>query len=151
MKRKVLKHFEKSIEHIHHSTVLLDIDGTLLPDGHVVVDPEVGEAVEYLKKDNVVFLLTNGSDKERVEGLAESLGVPVAPVGVPAGKPRLSAVVGIPTDRPLVVVGDKLVTDGILARRLGVSFVWVSTKHREKRTLFSYLSHFIDDVVSLFI
>lgn len=145
------KYFEESVDHIQGSTVLLDVDGTLLPDGYFDIDPRVQEVVEKLLRSNSIYLVSNGKNSARVGQLAQQLGVVVAPAGAPAGKPRLSSVQGIPTDKPFVVVGDMFITDGLLARRLRAPFVRVVTKHPTKRAFHLRFSHFIDDVVSLFV
>lgn len=144
------KPFEHSIEDIAGKTVLLDLDGTLLPDGHFEIEADVRTAILEMKKENVLYLVTNAKDAARARQLADELGIALSPAGAPAGKPRLRSVAGIPTDRPFVVVGDMFITDGILAHRLGAPFIRVSRKYGTKRHPYLYFSHLIDDLVSLF-
>ncbi len=151
MSKKNLKVFEESLSGITGYTILLDVDGTLLPDGDSELSPEVRTAVRTLKEENSIYLVTNGKDANRAQQIADVLEVPIAPVGAPAGKPRLKAAKGIPTDRPLLVIGDMLTTDGFLAHRLHARFVRVQTKHSAKRRPYLYFSHFVDDVVSFFV
>ena len=121
--------FEDSIDHVQDAVVLLDIDATLVPDGVMDVSDAVRQAVAHLKARNEVYLITNGKDKDRVTRLALELSLSVGPVGVPAGKPFARAASGIGRDRPLVVIGDKLLVDGIFACVIGASFIQVRSKH----------------------
>lgn len=143
--------FEESCDGIEGCSVLLDLDGTLLPDGEFDLSDGVRACVSKLKERNAVYLITNGKSASRAWQIADDLGIPIAPAGVPARKPRLSAVRGIPTDRPFVVVGDMTLTDGLLAYRLRAPFVRVSRRYPARRPVRLAFSHLIDDIVSFFI
>lgn len=143
--------FEDSIGDIHNSTVLLDVDGALLPDGENELSEEVKRAVHHLGESNRVFLVSNGTDAARVERFAAELTILVAPAGVPAGKPGIRAGRGVPTDAPLVVVGDKVLTDGLFARNLHARFVQVKSRRSGRERPSVRLSFLIDKVVSWFL
>jgi len=143
--------FEDSMGGVSGMTILLDVDGTLVPDGERVVPENVCGIVEKLKGTNTVYLVSNGTDVTRVEAIAGMLGVFVAPAGAPAGKPSRDAIRGIPTDKPFVVVGDKLVTDGFLARNIHARFIHTRSKFSGREGLTVRFSYMLEHVLSWFL
>lgn len=141
--------FENAVQDIADSVVLLDVDGTLLPDGSSELEAHTIECGKILTTRNKVYLVSNGTDFRRVEQIADCIGAEVAPRGVPAGKPLVSAMEGIVLDgRPCVVLGDKYLIDGIFARRIGSRFVFIKRKQSGEERLSVRLSYWIDSVVS---
>lgn len=141
--------FERAVQDITDSVVLLDVDGTLLPDGSSELEAYTLEQARSLASRNRVYLVSNGSDHRRVERIAVRIGAQVAPSGVPSGKPAISAMKGIVLNgRPCVVMGDKCLTDGIFARRTGSRFVLIERKRSGQERLSVRLSYWVDSVVS---
>jgi len=140
--------FEDAVGDVVGATVLLDVDGTLLPDGTRILTDAVAAAVARLRGQNDVYLVSNHGDAERIRALAETLSVAVAPAGTPAGKPSARAADGIPREKPLVVIGEKGITDGLFARAIGARFVRVRPKWSGKEKLSVRVAYLIDAVVS---
>lgn len=141
--------FENAVREITDSVVLLDVDGTLLPDGSVELDESTTESAKVLTSRNKVYLVSNGTNYQRVEGIAERIGAFVAPCGVPAGKPSPLAMEGIALNgMPSVVMGDKYLTDGVFAQRTGSRFVLIERKRSGRESLGIRLSYWVDRVVS---
>ena len=141
--------FENAVQDITDSVVLLDVDGTLLPDGSNELEADTIEQARSLTSRNEVYLVSNGKDYDRVERLADSVGAHVAPRGVPAGKPSARAMQGILLEgRPCIVMGDKYLTDGLFARRTGSRFMLIERKRSGKERLSVRLSYWIDSIVS---
>ncbi len=104
------------------STIFLDIDGTIVGDGQAAPSEEVVELIKELAKDNDVYICSNGAFA-RTEELARSLGVSSLPK---MRKPFSHRVVTSLEKRDrTVVIGDKYITDGLFAARLGADFVRV--------------------------
>ncbi len=112
---------------IRNSVILLDIDGTITHhDGHEVPDEARCVIEELLRKNNLIYLLSNNKNIERGRFLARALGVTFAET--PYRKPDKRTASCIPTkyaDRKIFVIGDKFLTDGLFAIRLGATFFWV--------------------------
>lgn len=111
--------------------LIVDVDGTLLPfDGVRAADPAVGRLRELLaaRHPHAVCVATNASGAVRLE--AEYAGVPVSYVRR-ANKPwTRRAVLDLPCATPdepcrRAVVGDQVLTDGLLAVRLDAVFIHV--------------------------
>lgn len=138
------KNFETISFPLARSLIFLDIDGTLLPDGADELSEKVKRHVEEMKKMHEVRLITNGRNRARAERFAEELGTPLIrgprkPFGI------LPDVEGLPK----VVVGDKLLTDGLAALRSGAQFIRVDRKISGKESLKVRLICLLDDAVSL--
>jgi predicted HAD superfamily phosphohydrolase YqeG len=144
-----LLYFEQHAFGFENSLVILDIDGTIVPDCGQVASAAVLEKVRALKaKGNEISLCSNsrrGNYAQRLEAVAAQLEVGVCPVAV--RKPSTLAIAGLARNgRPLVVIGDKDLTDGLLARRVGARFIKVRRKLDPADRLSSRMANLIDTV-----
>ena len=139
--------FEDVAPTLRDACILLDVDGTLLPDGGTQLMDQTIAAARDLATHNKVYLVSNGKDAGRVRRIADTLDIPIAPAGVPAGKPGKAAASGV-EGALLVVMGDKYLIDGLFARNLGARFILVERKRSGEERFFVRLSYFLDRVVS---
>ena len=142
-----LLYFEQHTFRFENSLVILDIDGTLVPDCGRVACPVVVEKVLELKaRGNEIRLCSNsrrGNYAERLDAIAAQLDVGVCPVVF--RKPSTLAISGIDRKgRELVVIGDKDLTDGLLARRVGGQFIKVRRMLDPADRLSSRMANLID-------
>jgi predicted HAD superfamily phosphohydrolase YqeG len=142
-----LTYFEQHTFGFENSLVILDIDGTLVPDCGRVASADVVAKVHELKaRGNEVRLCSNsrrGNYAERLDAIAAQLEVGVCPVVF--RKPSTLAISGLDRKgRTLVVIGDKDLTDGLLARRVGARFVKVRRKLDPADRLSSRMANLID-------
>jgi predicted HAD superfamily phosphohydrolase YqeG len=144
-----LLYFEQHAFQFENSLVILDVDGTLVPDcGRVATDAVAGKVLGLKAKGNEVRLCSNsrrGNYAERLAALASQLEVGVCPVSF--RKPSTLAISGLDRKgRELVVIGDKDLTDGLLARRAGAHFIKVRRKLDPTDRLSSRMANLIDTV-----
>ena len=142
-----LLYFEQHTFQFENCLVILDIDGTLVPDCGQVASALVVEKVQELKaRRNEVRLCSNsrrGNYAQRLDAIAAQLGVGVCPVVF--RKPSTLAISGIDRKgRELVVIGDKDLTDGLLARRVGGQFIKVRRMLDPADRLSSRMANLID-------
>ncbi len=104
-------------------TVILDIDGTLVPERSVKLPEPVRVFVKELAAHSDVYLCSNSHLDQRTLAFAEMLGVKY--VESHYRKPRIDIRSVTGTTNELVVIGDKWLTDGRLARRNQARFVKV--------------------------
>ena len=123
--------------------IVLDIDGTLVSAGQWAPPPGVVAAVERLKKDNDVFLFSNKNIPTRNGKVAEALDVPL--LDSSAKKPFPRVLENLPSEKPLVVVGDKFLTDGLLAYFTGSEFVHVARVSGTGEPLMDKTINAVDD------
>jgi predicted HAD superfamily phosphohydrolase YqeG len=124
------------------ATVILDIDGTIVPPGDPVVSAQRRDAVASLAQGAHVVLLSNKKNHERNERIARELGVTYHRTAWK--KPFLASVRPYRAAR-LLVVGDKVLTDGLLALFLGAPFILVERLTSGRDGFFDRLACAIDD------
>lgn len=131
------------------SIVLLDIDGTIAFDSRDDVDESYDKIQEIKKKNNRVFLCSNTRDQERVKRLGKQLGVDY--IATPHQKPSTKVIDNSSlqgTSREImIVIGDKLITDGWFAKKLRVSFIKVKRLASAQDSLLTKLVHRFDDAL----
>ncbi|GAB3173337.1 hypothetical protein GCM10027059_44160 [Myceligenerans halotolerans] len=96
---------------------VVDLDATLVPTGAVVGEHTPTPLVLRIALLVDAVIVTN-----RREAPATLWGIPVV---ARAGKPWTPASRLSGSPRPTAVIGDQLLTDGLLARRLGARFIRV--------------------------
>ncbi|MCX6703319.1 MAG: UbiA family prenyltransferase [Candidatus Zambryskibacteria bacterium] len=134
--------YTAELRYAPESTLILDIDGTLVPDKSNHIPRDLFLYIEQLKSSHRVYVCSNG-DVGRTESIAKKLGVPVLEVHKPFGKiPDFWSPEG-----DVLVVGDKYLTDGLFAERLNARFIKVDhvKSYTDSRNI--NISYALDDVV----
>lgn len=96
------------------SLVILDVDGTLVADGEEVVPEASRAALIALASRADVYVCSNGRRAERLSKIVVGTGARVLETSFRKPDPRVLASIDR-TGRRVVVVGDKYLTDGLLA------------------------------------
>lgn len=125
-----------------HTNIILDVDGTVCSDGSMDVDEKTRLKIQEIQKENTVYLCSNKDVPSRLESLAVKLGVRY--ISSDHKKPSKQVLSGI--TGTTVVVGDKFLTDGLLALKTGSRFVKVKRIPTQNTGI--QVIDFIDDVVS---
>ena len=125
------------------NTIVLDIDGTLAPAGSLAVPAWVIQAVSRLKETNTVYLFSNKNLPERNMRVSMLLGVPL--IDSPYAKPNPKVLATMPAGT--LVVGDKYLTDGLLAYFTGNEFIKVERLTAPDEPWADKLLSAVDDVV----
>lgn len=144
-----LLYFEQQAFDFSGALVALDVDGTVVPDSGSHVSAAVLAQVGALKAaGNEIQLCSNsrrGDYAARLADIASQLDVVVCPVAF--RKPSMLAIEKLERNgRALVVIGDKDLTDGLLARRVGARFIKVRRKVDPADRLSSRAANVIDNV-----
>lgn len=129
------------------ATIVLDVDGTLVPDGSDTIAGPEREALARIAAVARVYLCSNSRSTARVEAIAQSAGVAYLPRRY--RKPHPAVIDPIPDAEraAIVVIGDLHLTDGMLARRLGAPFVRVARIRASHERLFLKLTYGIDGLI----
>jgi predicted HAD superfamily phosphohydrolase YqeG len=125
-------------------TLLIDLDGTLVSDNNTNFEPKVLKVLQRLKKQCTVYICTNSKNITRNTDVAVKLDVPVIS---DCSKPRKKVIITFPLVNPLCVVGDKILTDYLFAKRLGASFIYVRRKLNGKERWFIKVYNLVDNIV----
>jgi|SRR3989344_1735476 len=135
-------------EDISGKTIFLDVDGSLIPEGQLDFDPRVIESILNLKKRNNVFLATNMRDKTRLDQLEAILQVPILTRKFRKPSAKILSEVGTVLDKNnYIVMGDRILIDGIFAARIGGTFIRLQRKISWNEPIFTKFINFIDDIV----
>jgi predicted HAD superfamily phosphohydrolase YqeG len=125
------------------ATVILDIDGTVIAPGNPVIAPEEKEAVLRIAHGATVVLLSNKKEHARNERIADELGVAYHKTGWKKPFPRSAE--PFLSRRPLAVVGDKFLTDGLLAIFIRAPFIKARRLTSREDGFFDRLACAVDD------
>lgn len=134
---------------IHNTTVILDIDGTLTGDGQVFLSDSVLAKIRELASRNVVYVFSNHRNNTRNRIVASRVGC--ALIETPHRKPSPNVLRGLPLDhrvQPLLVIGDKIIVDGLFARRIGARFIRVGRVRSASDRSSVRMIYLLDDLVA---
>ncbi len=132
-------------------TIFLDIDGVLMADGEDTITKEIVEYVTKLKEHNDIHIVSNSFRKNRCRYISEMLKLPW--VDSPHKKPSTHILKYMDYDKtkPLLVIGDKVLTDGIFAYRIKSELVLIKRRTYPNDRWYIKLSYIIDDAFFSFL
>lgn len=146
MRRHFLKTDYKSLS---GNFVIIDIDGTLVCDGSETIDAETIHAVHTIAKNNTVCIASNKEDTARNARVAHAVSLPY----VHGKKPYKKLVSALrrmnATKLPFVIIGDRYLTDGLLALRLGGEFTPVRPLRTREESFRIRLSYAFNESVTV--
>ncbi len=131
------------------STIILDVDGTITADAKTEISAGVLAAIHSLALRNAVYLFSNHRDGVRNRALARSLGLEF--INASQRKPSRKIIEAIPTHhrvQPIIVIGDKITTNGFFSRRIRAQFIKVGRKLSPSDPISTKAAYFLDDVIS---
>ncbi len=108
-------------------TLLIDVDGTLIPGNQDVIDKSVIKWINVVKKDITLHLFSNNPSKKRVMTIAKELGLGFTYAAL---KPRKTSLLKVIKKLNLEIssmgiVGDRIFTDVLAGNRLGIYTILV--------------------------
>lgn len=136
---------EKDFSELKGYLVFLDIDGTLVPDDFYEISDEVKDAVGRLQNGNSVYLCTNSPNKNRNEKIALALKLPLIRDAKKPSIEILDRVVREDLKMPKAVIGDKVLTDGLFAKKIKAKFFMMKRKLGKEKPYIKLLN-LIDDI-----
>lgn len=142
------KHTWKDIlaRNLHGYTILLDIDGVLMADGEDVISSEIVDFVGVLKEHNNITIVSNTIFKKRRIYAGEILNIPILETFHRKPSVRILNTLSYDKSKPLLVIGDKILTDGIFAKRINSELILLTRRTHRNDRLFIKLTYIIDDL-----
>lgn len=131
---------------IDNSTIILDIDGTIVFPGKDEISSRVDLIIQKLKIKNQIILCSNRKKYERDQKLSDQLGVPF--IRSVYRKPSKKIIRGVDMKESKVVIGDKILTDGIFANSIGAKFYKIKRLKSKNDPIIDRMIDFIDDIAS---
>lgn len=134
---------------VQKKLILLDIDGTLLPNNTAELSPPVLQKIKELKNHNLVWLCTNSKNHQRNQSIAATAAIPLSNPN--ARKPSKKILGNIPpADQQLakIVIGDAFLIDGLCALRIDAEFWKIKRKiSPDSDRWFIRLFYFVDNII----
>lgn len=129
--------------------VLLDIDGTITFDSQDDIDESYEKVQEIKENNNRVYLCSNTRNDERVKKISKRLGIDciLSRHQKPSPKVLHNSDLKDMSRKNMIVIGDKLITDGWFAKKLRVSFIKVKRLSSSNDSLLSRIVHRLDDIL----
>ena len=132
---------------IKNKVILLDIDGTVIHDGHDEIGEDILNKVEELRNNrNKIYLCSSQEDHYRHRALAKFLKVEYIEANLHKPTKKILKLISKPKTKKLVVIGDKYLVDGRLAKVLRAEFVKVGLAASVKESFIRRIFYKIDDL-----
>lgn len=139
-------------ENIRDHTILLDIDGVVMADGEEELSEKALPYIQELIGSNDVWLVSNSRRKGRTPKVAGMLNVPWADTKLRKPDPRILKHVQAVDGKPLLVIGDKFLTDGLFALTTKAKARLLKRRLKSKKDRpFAVFAYTLDDLVSGFL
>lgn len=136
---------ELPLDDLKGALVLLDIDGTILPDGELALDRAVLAAIARLKRRNRVMICSNNGSPDRLRAVAQAAGVPIVETVYKKPHRRVLESIQRDADQLVVVIGDKYLTDERFAAAAEARFIRVRRLQSPQDRWAVKLAYIIDD------
>lgn len=136
---------------ISDAIIILDIDGTITSTRLSYISPEIRATIDALKKTNDVFVFSNNVDNERNLTVADDLDLPYLNSSASKPFPKVIEALSNPHHKPIIVIGDRWLTDGWFAHNIGARFIKVCRVTDPEDGLIFKIVYFIDDALDFFI
>lgn len=125
--------------------VFLDVDGVLVPEGEETLAPAEAHALAELSHEATEIFLVSNHGVARLPELAEEFGIEA--VVSECRKPNRCVVAHLPAPKgEEMVIGNRVLTDGLFASRIGAAFVRATHLARGDESAFQKFSYFVDDI-----
>ena len=135
-------------EDLRGAIVVLDIDGTITAhDGEYVEDAVQQVVTHLLTSGNHVYLVSNNTNTTRGRAVARATGATYVETRYRKPDTRVVDTIVRTIGQRVVVIGDKFLTDGLLAHRLGCTFYWVGRIRSRTDPVSVRIQYALDDLL----
>lgn len=132
---------------INNYLVILDVDGCVVADGGRELSASVKQKILALSQNNEIFFCSNKNYGERLKQLSSQAGIGYLDTIYKKPSKKILRSVRNESGKPLLVIGDKFLTDGVWAMRIGARFVKVKRIVASSDSPVVALIYWLDDFV----
>lgn len=138
---------ELKVKDIQGRTILLDVGGTLTHENHETLEEPIIKKVRELKANgNKIYLYSNKKYHYRDRAFAKFLEVHYVKADLGTTRRTIIKSLKKPKTKPLLVIGDKFLTDGRLAKKLHADFMRVGHTPIVQASIFMKVIYRIDNL-----
>ncbi|MEN9649277.1 MAG: Mitochondrial phosphatase [Candidatus Parcubacteria bacterium] len=137
---------DQDIQNISGKTVILDIDGTIATDNSSDIEEAAMHKVRDLAEHNVVLLCSNKPNPARNLAISQKLNIPILTTHLRKPNKKIVDLIDPKHPKERVVIGDKMLTDGLFARNIDAEFVKVKRLKEHTDSFYTKLTYFLDDM-----
>lgn len=139
---------ELNVEGLENHLIFLDIDGTLTNDNNHQLNNALLNKIKSLSVKNKVYFCSNKNNCDRNKSLSEKAGIPCLDNTHKKPSGKILELVENKDNWPILVIGDKFLTDGLFAKNIGAKFIKVKRITDQNDSVFNRALYFIDDFFS---
>jgi len=139
--------FEIEPAEIREKYILLDVDGTIAVDHNEVVIEEALDMIKQLEIHNQIVLLSNNRRRGRIRRISKATSLEY--LKTKYKKPNAKILRDIEKDqrRKILVIGDKVLTDVIFAKRIKSPYIKVKRVESRSDRWFVKVFYLFDDLI----
>jgi decaprenyl-phosphate phosphoribosyltransferase len=145
---RMIRFTELNPEWYRGAILIVDIDGTVTNDRSHQVDGDAKDQLKALSQVARVYLCSNSTSTARFWQLAKETGTVYIGTQLRKPDPAILRLIPETTGKRIVVVGDKQLTDGRFAAKIGAEFVRVERVTHSSDRHSVKLTYLLDDVFS---
>jgi len=140
-----MKYFHQiDFQDIKNHCILIDIDGTLAAHNQEVSEPMIFEQIEKIKPHNYLLICSNNYNQQRQEKTAQDLNIEILTSSYKKPNPRVLENLS-KKNQPILIIGDKFLTDQRLARKTRTKFIKVKRVTATTDPWYVKISYWFDD------
>jgi len=136
------------VRHIKEYLILLDIDGTLVNDDELKLSETTINKVKSLKKENQVYLCSNSINHTRNKKVGILTNTEYLETNLKKPSKKILDLIDHPKYNNILVIGDKLLTDGLFAKNINATFIKVKRIKSKNDKIYIRILYWIDDLIA---
>jgi len=136
------------ISKLKNYLILLDIDGTLINDDEFNLTEATIKKVVDLKKENKIYLCSNSRNHDRNNKVAHLIGADYLETDLKKPSKKILDLISHTEYKKKLVIGDKLLTDGLFAKNIKADFIKVSRIRSKNDKIYIRILYWIDDLIA---
>jgi len=142
------KYFKDTdFSNIQNHIVLIDIDGTLVSDGEENLDKEILTKLKELENQgNTIYFCSNKNIPGRKNEFTKLTSIPFTSSKFRKPNKKIATLVENKEKKPLTVVGDKILVDGVFAKGIGAKFIKVKRLIVSRDSVINRVVYALDDI-----
>lgn len=139
--------FEIDVKHIEGVVILLDVDGTIATDSSSDLAQKTINNIQVLAQKNNLYFCSNKKNSERDLEITRKTGIHFINSQYKKPNKKVISNLNIGPNQKILVIGDKFLTDGLLAYNIGSKFIKVKNIQSKNKALVVHFFYYLDNIL----